>query len=445
MCAAAVRQRHTERGGDVNGPTTSPNGPLPAASAADLAELRRHSLVGLNGLNFFVADMLAGFGPFVTVYLTANGWLPTEIGLALSVGTIAAVAGQVPAGMLVDAVWQRRLLTALGIVAVMASALVLALSPQRWPVISSEVLLGVAGSLLTPAIAAMTLSLSRSDKFGQRLGGNARYKALGSMLTALSMGYIGTHFGTGAVFYVSAVFGFIALAFLLMISGVDILNAPHRTEHPAALPRHALKEPLRRKRELWRDPLLLTFCGCIFMFHLSNAAVLPFAISAIEAAGVKDTDLLVSAALVVSQAIVATISPRVGVLAQARGRKLILLAGFVALALRCALLAIWHGVVSLVLCQVLDGISGAAIGVMVPLIVSDITHRGGRFNLAMGVVGLAVAGGATLSTTIAGFVTQHFGTRVAFICLGIAAAAGCVLVRLALPETAGRDARQPAA
>jgi len=428
----------------VRKPRKSAKQPDPAPSAADLAELRRHSVAGLNGLNFFVADMFTGFGPFVTVYLTANGWLPTDIGLALSVASIAAVASQVPAGMLVDAVWQRRLLTALGIAAVIASALVLAAFPERWPVIGSQVLLGIAGSLLTPSIAAMTLSLSRSESLGRRLGGNVRYKALGSMLSALLMGYIGTHFSPGAVFYVSALFGSIALAFLLMISGVDIRNAPHRTRHPAALPRHVRKEPLRRKRDVWLDPLLLTLAGCIFMFNLSNAAVLPFAISAIQAAGVKDTDLLVSMALVVSKAVVAIISPRVGVLAHDRGRKFILLAGFMALTLRCVVLAIWNSAVSLVLCQVLDGISAAAIGVMVPLIVADITHRGGRFNLGLGVVGLAVAAGATVSTTAAGFVTQHFGTRVAFICLGCAAAVGSMLVRAVLPETGHLHAPQTA-
>jgi len=399
------------------------------------ADLRRHSIFGLNGLNFFVADMFTGFGPFVTVYLTANGWTPTDIGLALSIGTLAAVAGQVPAGALVDAVFHRRLVTALGIAAVIASALALATFPHWWPVLGAELLQGIAASLLTPAVAAMTLSLSRGDQLAQRLGGNVRYKALGSMLTALLMGYIGTHISTGAVFYVSAIFGGIALGFLLMISGVDIRNAPHRTQHPGALPKHLHSRPARRKREMWRDPTLLTFAACIFMFHLSNAAVLPFAISAIQSTGTKNTDTLVSIALVVSQAVVAIISPRIGLLAEARGRKTILLAGFAALALRCALLAIWNGEVSLVLCQVLDGISGATIGVMVPLIVADITLHGGRFNLALGIVGLAVSAGATLSTTIAGFLTEHFGSHLAFFCLACAAAAGCALVLLTLPET----------
>jgi MFS family permease len=234
---------------------------------------------------------------------------------------------------------------------------------------------------------------------------------------------------------VAAVFGGIALGCLLMISGVDMRNAPHRTEHPTAWPKHARKEPLRRPRELWRDPLLLTFAGCLFMFQLSNAAVLPFAISAIQSQGVKDTDILVSIALVVSQMVAALISPRVGAVAQARGRKFVLLAGFGALAIRCVLLAIYSGPAALVVYQVLDGISAAAIGVMVPLVVSDITHRGGRFNLAMGLMGLAMSAGATFSTSLAGFVTEHLGTRIAFVFLAATAGAGCLLVSFALPET----------
>ena len=412
--------------------------PHQSGTTPSAAELKRRSVAGLSGLNFFVADMLTGFGPFVAVYLTANGWHPTDIGFALSVGTVAAVAGQVPAGMLVDALWNRRLITAVGIGAIIVSALMLAAFPERWPVVGAEFLQGLSASLLTPAIAAMTLTLSKSEKFAERLGTNVRFKALGSMIAALLMGYIGTYIAPGAVFYVSAVFGGFALGCLLLISGVDLHNAPHRTAHPTALPKHLHKEPLRRPRELWRDPLLLTFAGCLFMFQLSNAAVLPFAISAIQSQGLKDTDILVSIALVVSQLVAAVISPRTGAIAQVRGCKFVLLAGFGALAIRCVLLAVYSGPVALVVYQVLDGISAAAIGVMVPLVVSDITHRGGRFNLAMGLMGLAMSAGATFSTSVAGFVTEHLGTRSAFVFLAATAGAGCLLVSLALPETRNR-------
>lgn len=407
---------------------------------ASAAEARRHSILGLNGLNFFVADMLTGFGPFVTVYLTANGWKPGDIGIALSVGTMAAVAGQVPVGMLVDAVSLKRLITAFGIGAVIVSALLLATFPARWPVFGAEFLQGVAASLLTPAIAAITLTLSATDKLAERLGGNVRFKALGSMLAALLMGYIGTHIGPGAVFYVSAVFGGVAMGCLLLIHGGDITTAHHRTTHVAALPKHVRKATLRRKRELWREPLLLSFCGCLFMFQLSNAAVLPFAIAAIESQGVHDTDTLVSIAIIVSQAVTAIVSPQLGGIARRHGRKTVLLAGFAALTLRCVLLAIYSNPVALVAYQLLDGISAAAIGVMVPLVVSDITHHGGRFNLGLGVVGLAMTVGAMLSTSVAGFITQDLGTRFAFVCLAAAAGVGVLLVQFTLPETKHRVA-----
>jgi MFS family permease len=220
-----------------------------------------------------------------------------------------------------------------------------------------------------------------------------------------------------------------------MISGVDINNAPHRTTHPTVWPRHARKEPMRRRREVWRDAPLLTFAGCVFLFQLSNAAVLPFAVSAIDDQGVKNSDMLVSIALIVSLAVVSVISPRLGAFAESRGRKFIVLAGFLALALRCVMLAIYNGQVSIIASQLLDGVSASIIGVMVPLIVADITHRGGRFNLALGLVGLATTAGATLSTAAAGFMVEHFGTGIAFLGLAGAAGLGFLFVLVALPET----------
>ena len=409
--------------------------PRPDPRDVGRAALKRRSITALNGLNFFVADMFTGFGPFVTVYLAANGWRPAQIGVALSLGTAAAILGQVPAGMLVDAVSQRRLITAVGIGAIIVSALVLGSFPAAVPVFGAELLQGLAACLLTPAIAAITLSLSESGKLATRLGGNVRYKALGSVLAALLMGYVGSHVGPGAVFYVSAVFGGVALGCLWMISGADIANAPHRTEHPTAWPKRARTQPMRRHRELWRDPTLLIFGGCVFLFQLGNAAVLPFAVSAIEATGSKNTDTLVAIALVVSQLVTAIISPRLGAGAEARGRKLVLGIGFAALALRCLLLSIDGSRMTIIGCQLLDGVSAASIGVMVPLIVADITHNGGRFNLALALVGLAMTAGAALSTLTTGFVTERFGFHVAFLGLAGAATLGGLLVGLVLPET----------
>jgi predicted MFS family arabinose efflux permease len=73
--------------------------------------------------------------------------------------------------------------------------------------------------------------------------------------------------------------------------------------------------------------------------------------------------------------------------------------------------------------------------VLFPLIIADITWKGGRFNLALGIVGSAMGIGAALSTTLAGYVFDHFGSLVSFLGLGSIAAAGLVVVYLLMPET----------
>src|SRR2546423_7544346 len=56
----------------------------------------------------------------------------------------------------------------------------------------------------------------------------------------------------------------------------------------------------------------------------------------------------------------------------------------------------------IVAAQLLDGISAATLGVLVPLVIADTTRNSGHFNLAQGVVGIAVDIGASLGTTMAG-------------------------------------------
>jgi MFS family permease len=85
--------------------------------------------------------------------------------------------------------------------------------------------------------------------------------------------------------------------------------------------------------------------------------------------------------------------------------------------------------------QMLDGISGAVLGVLVPLSLADISRGTGRFNLAQGIVGSATGIGAAASAAVAGYLAARFGTSVAFA--GLAAAAACAFftVLVAMPET----------
>jgi MFS family permease len=182
---------------------------------------------------------------------------------------------------------------------------------------------------------------------------------------------------------------------------------------------------------------MLAFCACIFLFQLGNAGALPFAFAEIQArTHGTATDTIVSVALVVSQLVAAVVSPGVGRLAHRSGRRIVLFAGIAFLVVRCLVLAVSIDEYVVVALEALDGLTGAVIGVIVPLVVADLTHRGGRFNFAMGVAGLAMILGAGLGTTLTGFVAQHAGATAAFLTLAAAGAAGCLCTMFVMPETA---------
>ena len=87
------------------------------------------SLRALDWLNFFVANVQTGFGPFIASYLASHKWTQGEIGMALSVGTISAMVSQVPGGAAVDALRNKKAAAAWAIIAIILSAVLLAASP----------------------------------------------------------------------------------------------------------------------------------------------------------------------------------------------------------------------------------------------------------------------------------------------------------------------------
>ena len=64
-------------------------------SDSDLDRLpSSQSLRGLDWLNFLLADVQTGVGPFLAVYLATYGWNEQRVGLALTIGGIAGIASQ---------------------------------------------------------------------------------------------------------------------------------------------------------------------------------------------------------------------------------------------------------------------------------------------------------------------------------------------------------------
>jgi MFS family permease len=186
------------------------------------------------------------------------------------------------------------------------------------------------------------------------------------------------------------------------------------------------------------DRRLLLFAVCVMLFTLANASLLPLAASALTKRAGGDANLLIAACIVLPQLIVALISPSIGRLAATRGRRWVLLLGFCMLPLRGVLFALIVNPTVVVLIQIFDGIAAASFGVMVPLVTSDIAGRSGHFNLSLGFIGLAIGVGATVSTTLSGWIGDRFGDHAAFVALAAAGAAATLLVWQAMPETRPR-------
>lgn len=402
---------------------------------ADSGRDGRHtSRRGLDWFVFFVADVQAGFGPFIAVYLTSQKWPQADIGLVLTVGGLISLFGQIPGGALLDHLQAPRRVAAFAITAIGFSALILALWPT-WPgVMASRILQAGASCVLGPAIAAMSLGLVPRNRIGDRFGRNAAFASIGAGLAAALMGAVGYTISNQAVFFVTAMLGVPALFALFQIRADDIDVT--RSHGGVATNFSGVGDALAFAAS---HKTIFVFAACVFLFHLANAAVLPLIAGSLTLRVNEAATPLTAAAMVIPQLIVACTSTGVGRLTHRIGRHPLLLAGFAALVVRIGLTAMVTDPVMIVAVQIFDGISAAVLGVLVPLTVADLTRNTGRFNLVQGIIGCAMGIGASISTTMAGYLADRFSTYNAFLVLTAVAMIGLLTVWLAMPETRPDD------
>ena len=402
----------------------------PEGAAPPLAPSRK-SLRGLDWFIFFVADVQTGFGPFVSVYLTAQHWTQVDIGLVLSAAGFVSLIGQMPGGALVDAARSERFVAGISIAAICISALSFATLPIFPIVLGGSVLHALASCVLGPAIAAISLGLVGHAAIGERLGRNARFASVGNGLAAAAMGACGYFISSRAVFVVTV---FLLVPALIALRAIAEREIDPERAHGAAPQRKAGKRPIRPGTLMHNKPLLI-FAGCLLLFHLANSAMLPLVGSAVTMRSSQWATVIIAACIVVPQLVVATLSPWVGRRAEVWGRRPLLLIGFAALPIRGLLFAGVARPELLLAVQLLDGMTAAVFAVMVPLIVADLTRGTGHFNLGQGILGTATGIGASLSTTLAGYITDRFGSSWAFAALAVIALAGLATLWRLMPET----------
>ena len=394
-----------------------------------VARHRRPGQLGLDGLNGFVAGMRTAFGAFVPAYLAGQGWTQAQIGLVLTAETVTSMLAQVPGGAFVDVTRHRRLVLGIAILGAAGAALAIAALPMQLPVLLALLVHALAGAIIAPGIAAVTVAIVGRRDLGERLGRNVQFASIGSGVGAALMGLAASSLGERAVFVLAAL-----LAIPALLSLWSLHPRRQRRRRGEVAPTDAL-EAQGSIRALLADRRMQVFAACVVLFHFSSAALLAVAAAEITRRAGMKAGMLIAAFVIIPQVLVAIASPWVGRLAERIGRRPLLVVGFASLPLRAALFALVDDPYLLVPVQLLEGVAAAVFGVMLPLVAADLTRESGRFTLSLGALGLAGTLGAALSTSVAGLIATGFGVKAAFWTLSAAGLAAVTLVALAMPET----------
>lgn len=370
-----------------------------------------------------MADVQAGIGPFLGVFLIAHGWQSGPIGSVMTIGGIAGMVMTAPAGAFIDETKRKRTcVIVLGICTVLASMIIL-MSQTFWIVALSQVATAVAGAAIGPALNGITLGIVRQAGFNRQNGYNQALNHAGNLVGAGLSGWLGWAFGLTAVFWLAAVFGVFSIISVLMIPReaidddeargavrpvMDAEGKPISVEHRKVSGFGVLADS---------KPLLL-LAGALALFHLGNGAMLPLFGLAVVSAKQGDPAGFVALTIVVAQGTMIVTSLIAMQVAEKRGQWLVLLISFIALPIRgyiaAHLITSW-GVYPV---QFLDGVGAGLQSVAVPALVARILNGTGRINVGQGVVMTVQGVGASLSPAIGGWLAQEIGYSAMFMILG---------------------------
>jgi MFS family permease len=368
----------------------------------------------LLSLNFFMADMQAGIGPFLGVFLLAHGWQSGLIGTVMTVGGVAGMVMTTPAGAMVDATRRKKLYVIIpGICTVIASGLIL-LSQNLWLVTLSQVATAIAGAAIGPAVAGITLGMVRQAGFNRQNGHNQALNHAGNMVGAGLSGLLGWQFGFTAVFWLAALFGVLSIASVLLIPKDAIDDDEARGLDKTA----DANAKVGGITVLLECKPLLILAAALACFHLGNGAMLPLYGLAVVANKQGDPAGFVAITIVVAQATMILASLVAMRLAEKEGYWLVLLVSFIALPIRGVIAAYVMNKWGVYPVQVLDGIGAGFQSVAVLGLVARILSGTGRVNVGQGAVMTVQGLGASFSPAIGGWIAQDIGYGPMFLILG---------------------------
>ena len=454
-----------------------------ATAPAQAAEPPSRSVKALSAVNFFLADVRDGLGPFLGIFLVGQGWSTATIGLVMTIGGIAGMLATTPLGALADASKAKRFMVGFCAALVIVASLAILFIPNFAFVTASQIATGIAGAAIGPAIAGLTLGLVGQDGLAHQLGRNEAWNHGGNVFAAAGAGFFGYEFGLPAVFILMTVMAAGSIAAILMINPKDVDHDVARgLEHKTGEDREAPSG----FNVLWKSTPLLILAATLMLFHFGNGAMLPLlgqqvatraengstaspdngsaasgqAGATAQPSGSGDNagtaiapgqstsgrpaaepvrqhstlDRLLNdpvsytaATVIIAQLTMVPIALLAAGFARRRGYFLLLVLALVALPVRGLIAGLWPSHFALIPVQMLDGVGAGLLGVAVPGLVARMLRGTGHVNAGLGAVMTVQGIGASLSPAIAGVIVSRYGFSVAYLALAGFAICGLVL------------------
>jgi MFS family permease len=390
----------------------------------------------LDALNFFLADVRDGLGPYLAIYLlTEQKWDQASIGVVMSIAALAGIVAQTPAGALIDrSTAKRSLMIAAAVVVTLACLTLPFIARFEW-VAATQAIAGAAGAIFAPAVAAVTLGIVGPKAFAKRIGRNEAFNHAGNAVAATLAGISAYFFGPVVVFWLLAAMAIASIFATLSIPAGAIDHHVARGLDGATEPDADHRDKPSGFQVLLTCRPLLIFAAASVLFHFSNAAMLPLVGQKLALVNKALGTTLMSVCIVAAQLVMVPVAIMVGHNADAWGRKPIFAAALAVLALRGALYPLSDNPYWLVGVQLLDGVGAGIFGALFPLVVADLTRGTGHFNVSQGAIATAAGLGGALSAAAAGFIVVAAGYSAAFLFLAAIAAVALGLFVAMMPET----------
>ncbi|MFA4913952.1 MAG: MFS transporter [Burkholderiaceae bacterium] len=386
-------------------PSTS--APLPMGRTLFGLSIPAASLVGVN---FFMADVRDGLGPYLAAFLQTHSWGTADIGTAMTLGGLVGMLATIPAGALVDATHFKRALMVLASICVAAACLLLLWRTDMAAVVIAQIAMPLAGAVIPPAIAGITLGVVGQRRLDHQLGLNEAANHAGNVFAAAASALGAWLWGIGGVLMAQIAMSMGAIAATLAVPAKSINHQQARGQNDPSQRNDSFMSLLRKR------PLLL-FALTMACFHLGNAAMLPMVGLQLGAQGAS-TGLWLSAAIIIAQLTMIPMAILAARVAQRHGYRWVVLVALLVLPVRGVIAAFLPPLWSIIPVQILDGVGAGLLGVATVGVVARIMQGTGHFNAGLAGVLTLQGLGAALSPAVGGYMAEHFGFGAGFLVLG---------------------------